>query len=70
MPIGAIGSETAKKLANVGMKCCLVPERFQAEGILEAVDAESMRGKRVLESRAPPRRAKCYPKHCAPGVPQ
>ncbi|MGH7873189.1 MAG: uroporphyrinogen-III synthase [Candidatus Binatia bacterium] len=52
LQIGAIGSETAKKLANVGMKCCLVPERFQAEGILEAVDAESMRGKRVLIPRA------------------
>ncbi len=52
LQIGAIGSETAKKLTSAGMKCCLVPERFQAEGILDAVNAESMRGKRVLIPRA------------------
>jgi uroporphyrinogen III methyltransferase/synthase len=52
LQIGAIGSETAKKLASAGMKCCLVPERFQAEGILDAINAESMRGKRVLIPRA------------------
>ena len=52
LQIGAIGSETAKKLISAGMKCCLVPERFQAEGILEAFNAESMRGKRVLIPRA------------------
>jgi len=52
LQIGAIGSETAKELTTAGMECCLVPERFQAEGILEAVNAESMRGKRVLIPRA------------------
>jgi uroporphyrinogen III methyltransferase / synthase len=52
LQIGAIGSETAKKLIRAGMKCCLVPERFQAEGILDAVNAESMHGKRVLIPRA------------------
>ncbi|HVO95110.1 MAG TPA: uroporphyrinogen-III synthase [Terriglobales bacterium] len=52
LQIGAIGSETAKKLTTVGLKSCLVPERFQAEGMLEAIDAECMRGKRVLIPRA------------------
>ena len=52
MQIGAIGSETAKKLASVGLRSCLVPERFQAEGILDAIKPEAMRGKRVLIPRA------------------
>jgi uroporphyrinogen III methyltransferase/synthase len=52
LQICAIGSETEKKLISAGMKCCLVPERFQAEGILDAVNADSMHGKRVLIPRA------------------
>jgi uroporphyrinogen III methyltransferase/synthase len=52
LQIGAIGSETAKKLTSASMQCCLVPERFQAEGLLDAVNAESMRGKRILIPRA------------------
>ena len=53
LKIGAIGPETAKRLEeSAGIRCRLVPERYQAEGILDAVAPESMRGKRVLIPRA------------------
>ena len=44
-----------------------MPERFQAEGILDAVNAESMQGKRVLIPRAA-ERAMCCRKLCAHGA--
>jgi len=50
--VGAIGPETAKKLALAGIKVCLVPTRYQAEGILALLDPEMMLGKRVLIPRA------------------
>lgn len=50
--VGAIGPETAKALASAGIKAALVPARFQAEGILETLRPEMMRGKRVLIPRA------------------
>jgi uroporphyrinogen III methyltransferase / synthase len=50
--VGAIGPETAKRLEDFGMHAGLVPERYQAEGILDAVKPEDMRGKRVLIPRA------------------
>jgi uroporphyrinogen III methyltransferase / synthase len=50
--VGAIGPETANELAVAGIGSCLVPERYQAEGILDKVTPESMRGKRVLIPRA------------------
>ncbi len=50
--VGAIGPETAKALEAAGVKCELVPARFQAEGILETLAPETMRGKRVLIPRA------------------
>ena len=50
--VGAIGPETAKELAAAGMSCCLVPERYQAEGILDKIAPELMRDKRVLIPRA------------------
>ena len=50
--VGAIGPETAKKLALAGIKVGLVPTRYQAEGILDLLDPEMMRGKRVLIPRA------------------
>src|SRR6266545_4808052 len=52
LDVGAIGPETAKELAAAGITCCLVPERFQAEGILDKVTPETMRGKQVLIPRA------------------
>jgi uroporphyrinogen III methyltransferase/synthase len=52
LDVGAIGPETAKELTAAGITCCLVPERFQAEGILDEVAPETMRGKRILIPRA------------------
>src|SRR5688572_15574772 len=50
--VGAIGPETAKRLASAGITASLVPERYQAEGILDAVKPELMKAKRVLIPRA------------------
>ncbi|HEY3153391.1 MAG TPA: uroporphyrinogen-III synthase [Candidatus Binatia bacterium] len=52
LDVGAIGPETANELAAAGITCCLVPDRFQAEGILDKVTPETMRGKQVLIPRA------------------
>lgn len=52
MRIGAIGPETAKRLEESGLRTALVPTRYQAEGILDALAPESVRGKRVLIPRA------------------
>jgi uroporphyrinogen III methyltransferase/synthase len=52
LQVGAIGPETAKRLASAGITAALVPERYQAEGILDAVKPEAMKGKRVLSPRA------------------
>ena len=52
LKIGAIGPETAKRLEESGLHPSLVPARYQAEGILDAVAPETMRGKRVLIPRA------------------
>ncbi|MGH7853821.1 MAG: uroporphyrinogen-III synthase [Candidatus Binatia bacterium] len=52
LQVGAIGPETAKRLASAGITTALVPERYQAEGILDAVKPETMKGKRVLIPRA------------------
>ena len=52
LQVGAIGPETAKRLASAGITASLVPERYQAEGILDAVKPEAMKGKRVLIPRA------------------
>jgi uroporphyrinogen III methyltransferase/synthase len=52
LKIAAIGPETAKKLAAAGIGAQLVPERYQAEGLLETVTPEMMRDKRVLIPRA------------------
>jgi uroporphyrinogen III methyltransferase/synthase len=50
--VGAIGPETAKRLEEFEVHAGLVPERYQAEGILDAVATETMRGKKVLIPRA------------------
>jgi uroporphyrinogen III methyltransferase/synthase len=52
LKVGAIGPETAKRLEEAEIRVCLVPKRYQAEGLLEAVEPETMRGKRVLIPRA------------------
>jgi uroporphyrinogen III methyltransferase/synthase len=50
--VGAIGPETAQRLLSAGLTVSLMPERYQAEGILDAVEPEQMKGKRVLIPRA------------------
>lgn len=50
--VAAIGPETAKRLEAAGIRGALLPERYQAEGILESVPPASMRAKRVLIPRA------------------
>jgi uroporphyrinogen III methyltransferase/synthase len=50
--VAAIGPETAKRLAAAGVKNCLVPGAYQAEGILEMLHPDAMRGQRVLIPRA------------------
>lgn len=50
--IGAIGAETARRLEAARMCASLVPERYQAEGILAAISPGEIRGKRVLIPRA------------------
>jgi uroporphyrinogen III methyltransferase/synthase len=52
MRFAAIGPETAKRLKAAGIRNCLVPKRYQAEGILEILTPESMRDKKVLIPRA------------------
>lgn len=50
--VAAIGSETAKRLAAAGIRVAVVPERYQAEGILDSLRAEEIGGKNVLLPRA------------------
>ena len=50
--VGAIGAETAKQLERARIHASLVPERYQAEGILDALSPEEIHGKRVLIPRA------------------
>lgn len=52
LQVGAIGPETAKRLASAGITASLVPERYQAEGILDAVKPGAVRGRRILIPRA------------------
>ncbi len=48
----AIGPATAIQLARHGVHADLVPERFLAEGVVEALAAQDMTAKRVLWPRA------------------
>jgi uroporphyrinogen III methyltransferase/synthase len=50
--VAAIGPETVKRLEAAGVEGCLVPKQYQAEGMLEILMPETMRGKRVLIPRA------------------
>jgi len=52
LTICCIGPRTAEALAVYGLRADLIPEQFQAEGILEALAAREMRGARVLIPRA------------------
>jgi uroporphyrinogen III methyltransferase/synthase len=48
----AIGPRTAEALAGQGFKADLVPKEYQAEGVLEAIKKEDMKGARILIPRA------------------
>jgi uroporphyrinogen III methyltransferase/synthase len=48
----AIGPGTDDALAEHGVRADLVPERFIAEGILDALSGEDLAGRRVLVARA------------------
>lgn len=50
--VAAIGSETAKRLKAASVSVALVPERYQAEGILESFSGQDLRGKKILIPRA------------------
>jgi uroporphyrinogen III methyltransferase/synthase len=50
--VAAIGPGTATALREQGVEADVVPERFVAEGLLEALDAEALDGRRVLVARA------------------
>ena len=52
LQIGAIGPATAEALKGWKLKADLVPEKFQAEYILEALAPLGMAGKKVLIPRA------------------
>jgi uroporphyrinogen III methyltransferase / synthase len=55
--IAAIGPETAKRLEAAGIPAGLVPQRYQAEGILETLAGKTLQGKRLLIPRAAKARA-------------
>ena len=50
--IAAIGPGTAESLARHGLRADIVPQRYVAEGLLEALDGRNLRGQRVLLPRA------------------
>jgi len=50
--IAAIGPGTATALREHGIEADVVPERFVAEGLLEALEGEPLAGRRVLVARA------------------
>ncbi|HSF59724.1 MAG TPA: uroporphyrinogen-III synthase [Candidatus Binatia bacterium] len=50
--IVAIGPATATKLEAAGIPAGFVPQRYQAEGVLETLAGQTLRGKRVLIPRA------------------
>lgn len=52
LKVVAIGPETARHLKMQGIRPYLVPEKYQAEGILEDLTAQEIRGSRILIPRA------------------
>jgi uroporphyrinogen III methyltransferase/synthase len=50
--VAAIGPGTAAALREQGVEADVVPERFVAEGLLEALEDESLDGRRVVVARA------------------
>ena len=52
IPVAAVGEKTAGSLRREGVRVDLVPPTFQAEGLLERLDASRVKGKRILFPRA------------------
>ena len=52
LKVVAIGPETAGRLRDEGVHVCLVPAKYQAEGILEGLNAAEISGRRILIPRA------------------
>jgi uroporphyrinogen III methyltransferase / synthase len=52
LKVVAIGPETAGGLSNQGVHVDLVPNKYQAEGILECLDPAEVRGRQILIPRA------------------
>ena len=52
LKVAAIGPQTAARLESAGMRNILVPARYQAEGILDLLSPDAIRGKRVMIPRA------------------
>ena len=50
--VAAIGSQTAAKLKNYGIKADIVPPEFRAEGIVDALQGEIQPGMNILLARA------------------
>ncbi len=50
--VAAIGPGTAAELERHGVRADVVPERFVAEGLLEALESLPLEGRRVLVARA------------------
>ncbi|MBI1356188.1 MAG: uroporphyrinogen-III C-methyltransferase [Acidobacteria bacterium] len=50
--IAAIGPATAQRLEQLHLKVDVLPDDFVAEGLLAALDAEDLRGQRILIPRA------------------
>ena len=51
LDIAAIGPQTARLLEDRGLSVSLVPEEYRAEGILAALGADRVRGRRFLLAR-------------------
>ena len=47
-----IGPRTAQALSDYGLRADVIPEQFQAEGILAALDRHALRGAQILIPRA------------------
>ena len=52
LTVCCIGPRTAEALSAYGLRADVIPEQFQAEGILEALDGRPVRGMNVLIPRA------------------
>jgi uroporphyrinogen III methyltransferase/synthase len=50
--IAAIGEQTAKSVANLGLAVDIIPDDFKAEGIVERFRETDIKGKRILIPRA------------------